>query len=480
MVRGGPASSVSTRLPVQRDAGEEGAGSEAGPGPATPEGIEAGTYEILRKRLLEHGAELRRRVERLNAERKRVFGSIEFALVSTERITTKYNCSPRDMVLLGGDRFLFGYNVRMGLKREVKLEDVFAVYEFADRKFVPRDLDPICDPEFGRDFAELYKYYRETVFSDFRRMDDFLYMAFQVGRDIDDLKCFKWAVTEEGIRYLGNRFDHEYHFPPPHEFEWKRVIRDFHRYGTHPHISIEDRVFVETVGGDLTVKVEDNTETGEGIYSEPVLDPDQTLDDAEIYYAILGHLILMKIRPFQEKEFRYLVFNEKLQEVQRIDQIGESCVLLPDGRGIIFHNRYYLQTGEHKVFEDELSGMVYSRRIEARNGEDFLCVFYNRASGVYVLLSYNRVEQRLETPIVCNGFTLFDTGEMVLFKGENEPRKHHLLQVWRTPYVGPNVVLEEKTDSYLYKISNPAVVGCLADCHDVLNLIEKEDTYANL
>ncbi len=37
--------------------------------------------------------------------------------------------------------------------------------------------------------------------------------------------------------------------------------------GTHPHISIADRFFVETVGGDLTVKIEDNTASGEGIYS---------------------------------------------------------------------------------------------------------------------------------------------------------------------------------------------------------------------
>ena len=53
-----------------------------------------------------------------------------------------------------------------------------------------------------------------------------------------------------------------------------------HRHGTHPHISIEDRVFVETVGGDLTIKIEDNTETGRGLYAEEVDDPDQTLDDA--------------------------------------------------------------------------------------------------------------------------------------------------------------------------------------------------------
>ena len=84
-----------------------------------------------------------------------------------------------------------------------------------------------------------------------------------------------------------------------------------HRAGTHPHISIEDRIFVETVGGDLTVKVEDNTATGQGIYSEPVTDSDQTLDDAEIFYATVGSLILLKILPYRESLHRHLIYNEK-------------------------------------------------------------------------------------------------------------------------------------------------------------------------
>ena len=39
-------------------------------------------------------------------------------------------------------------------------------------------------------------------------------------------------------------------------------------------------------GGDLTIKIEDNTATGDGIYSEPVEDRNQKLDDAEIQYAV--------------------------------------------------------------------------------------------------------------------------------------------------------------------------------------------------
>lgn len=443
--------------------------------------LESGTYEILRGRLLSHASALKERLEKLNAARREVFGSIPFELRSTERITTKNNCVPRDMIPVGGDRFLFGFNVHIGLKTETRIDDVFAAYEFKGRgAFRELSLDSLVTPEFTRDFHELYKYYRGTTFGSFRSQSPYLYMAFRVGKAVTDIKSFRFTASADGLRYDGNRFDHEFRYPSQHEFEWKRAVRDFHRHGKHPHISIDDRVFVECVGGDLTVKVEDNTDTGEGIYSEPVENRDQTLDDAEIFYAALGNLILIKIRPFQEKNFRYLVYSEKVRQVRRIDQIETCCVLLPDDHGIIFYNGTYQQTGEYKIFENELSDMTFSGRLEAPNGEDFLYVFHNRDSGLYILLSYNRIERKVATPIVCGGFSIFDSGEMLLFRAGDEPQKHHVVQIWQTPYVGRNVVTDAKQDSYLFKLGNPAIVECMAECHEILNLLGKEDTYANL
>ena len=114
------------------------------------------------------------------------------------------------------------------------------------------------------------------------------------------------------------------------------MTQDMHRGGLHPHISIEDRVFVETTEGDLTIKVEDNTESGQGIYSESVDDPDQTLSDAEIYYSIIDNIVLLKIRPYQEKQFRFFIYNHKIQKAMRVDSIEEACVLLPEGHGLVF------------------------------------------------------------------------------------------------------------------------------------------------
>ncbi len=454
--------------------------TEAKPAGRTP--LEGGAYEIIRARLETHGADLRQRLTALNTERQSVFGAVEPALIATDRISTQNSCVPRDIVALGGNRFLFGYNVHIGLKSTTDLKDVFGVYEYdaEEHAFRETDLGLLRSGDFESDFAYLYKYYKETTFVKFMVIGPHLYMAFRVGRAVEDVKTFKWLLGGGEPQYLGNRSDHEYVFPPQQEFEWIRAHRGMHRAGVHPHVSIEDRLFVETVGGDLTIKIEDNTSSGEGIYAEAVTNSDQTLDDAEIFYATVGSLILLKILPYQEKHYRYLVYNEKVKKVTRIDSIATSCVLLPDEHGLIFSDGYYLQTGELKRFESGLRDMLFERRIASPNGEDYLYAFYNRRDGVYILMSYNVIDQSVETPIICNGYTTFPDGELVYFKSEDQPQKHHTLQVWQTPYMQGEFRASEQTDSYLYKVGNPDIVRCMAECHEVLNLLGKEDTYADL
>ena len=61
------------------------------------EDMENGTYEVIKNRLLKKGSDLKERVEKLNKERKSVFGSIETKVLGSERIITDNNCIPRDM-----------------------------------------------------------------------------------------------------------------------------------------------------------------------------------------------------------------------------------------------------------------------------------------------------------------------------------------------------------------------------------------------
>ncbi len=441
--------------------------------------LAAGTYEVLRNRLRDAAADLRSRLAELNEERAEVFGNIETVLIATERVTTEHNCIPRDLVAVG-DEFLFGYNVQFGLKTDIGLADVFSAYRFSDHQFHESSLGLVGDERFNSDFHELYRFYKGTRFARFFRTGPMLHMVFQVGKTHRDIKSFKWRVTPDALEYIDNRSEHEVRDPPQHEFRWTRTTRDQHRYGAHPHISIEDAVFVETVGGDLTIKVENNTDSGGGIYAEPVDNSDQTLDDAEIYYTIIGNLILLKVRPYQEDKFRYLVFNGKIQQAMRLDEIEHSCVMLPGDQGLIFPGGYYLQTGEFKRFDHGLSDMRYQRTVASSNGEDFLYLFYNPESGTYVQLRYNVIRQTVETPLVCHGQTLFEGGEMVCFQTQDDPQKHHAVQIWQTPFTGANFVPENQTDSLLFKIGNKEIVRGMAECTEILQLIDKDDSYEGL
>ncbi len=442
------------------------------------ETLEAGTYEIIRKRLLAQKEVLTQRLGQLNESRKEVFNSTDFTLIANQRISTDNNCVARGIMALG-NYCIFGYNVHFGLRSEIELSDVFSIYTFENNQFVPHSLDLINDPAFVNDYKNLYKYYRDSIFSKFRKTENYVYMIFQTSKNVEDLKAFKWLIKDDKLHYVDDRSIHEVVKAPQHEFQWIKTTLEDRRLGTYPHVSILDKVFIEATGGDITFKIEDNTQTGRGIYAEAVDNKDQQLDDAEYYYADLGNLILIRIKPYQEA-FRAFVFNTRTKEVVNIRTLNDAGILLPDNHGVIFPNGYYLQNGEYKLFENDLHDLEFLRKIQSPNGEDFLYVFYQYETNTYVLMSYNIIRQQVETPIVCNGFTLFPDGTLIFFRSEKEATRHHQVQIWQTPYPVELKENREKADNILYKIGNKDIVKAMAECQDVVYLINKEDTYEGL
>ncbi len=439
--------------------------------------LEQGNYEIIRKRLQQHGKVLQERLNALNLVRKEVFGNIEFSLKSTDRIQTANNCQAADIVALE-KICLFGYNVHIGLRAEVKVEDVFSAYAFNGEHFDAGSIEFIKKPEFDSDFQNLYRYYRNTVFRRFILQNGFLYMLFQTSDKSYDLKAFKWLINGDSLDYIDDRSFHEIKEAPQHEFRWKKAGHENYRKGRFPHVSILDRVFVETTGGDLTIKIENNTDSGEGLYAEEVDQKDQTLDDAEFAYADLGNLIALRIKPYQEKA-RHYVYNEKAQAVRRIETLKDSAVLLPDNHGILFPDGYYLQTGDFKRFDHGLKNLRFERRISSPNGEDILYVFHDEDRD-YLLLSYNVINQEIATPISCNGFTVFEKGQLCYFKAENQATKHHMIQIWDTPFMKLEFLPQGNTDNYLFKVGNKEIVKGMAESNELLVLLQKDDSYSML
>jgi hypothetical protein len=436
--------------------------------------LDAGTYEVLRARLGAQAKELAARAERLNDRRVETFGGQQTRLLGTERIRTGNNCVPRDIAQVGG-AMLFGYNVFIGLKAETSVADVFAVHAYADGKFSPADEPGLLDdPGFQRDFAELYRYYRDTRLLQLRRLEGLLLAVFQTGARADDLKVLRWRVTADGkVSYVDSRGERDHVFPPAHDFTWTATTREQHVQGRHPHVSIEDEVFVETVGGDLTVKIENNTENGEGVYAEPVDEPLQSLADAEIAYARIGPLILIRILPYKETRHRHLVFNTRTRQVRRLDGIGQACQRLPEDQGIIFPGGYYLATGTAKTFDADTADLEFERVVRSVNGEDVLYVFHARVTGRYLLLPYNVIRKEVATPIAGNGYSLFDDGTLVAFRHDSdEPSRVHAMQIWQTPYVSDTYAAAQPPGSGpLGRIGNADLVRGIADALSVARMV---------
>jgi hypothetical protein len=259
---------------------------------------------------------------------------------------------------------VLGYQVHLGLKSTTSVADVFAELRFVDGTFQTTERTLFTGAGFEKDFSELFQYYKDARLLQLLRRDTHVLAAFQTGQRISDVRVLRWALSKDhtSCTYVDNRGSADYVSPPSHDFVWIRTTRDNHVQGSHPHVNIVDTVFVESIHGDVTIKIENNTTSGAGVLSDPVKDPHQGMDDAEISYADLDTVILLKVRPYRENEFRYYVYNKLTHEAVRIDAIGQSCQQLPEGHGFIFPGGYYLANGEHKIFP----ARFYRHAIRAR------------------------------------------------------------------------------------------------------------------
>lgn len=445
-----------------------------------------GAYEVLSKRLSEQGKRLVSTADTLNAQRLESFGDSKMEIAGRMRIRSEHNAVGRDIVQVGG-MLLFGYNVFLGLKTSTSVADVFGLYKLVETGD-GYDVSPVdmagsflADPTFTSDFNELYNYYKQARLIQLMVKDSKLLAAFQIGEKDTDVRVFRWNLASTGeISYIDMRGERDIQPPPAFDFEWTQASKDMEVSGRFPHLNILDTLFVETMGGDLTIKVENNTETGKGIYSEPVDDRTQSLDDAQIEFARVGSLILLKVLPYREKQWRGLVYNSITGKVSRIDAIVQACVQLPEDHGVIFPGGYYLQNGEHKAFDTSMSGMAYKRNIRSPNGEDVVYIFYDLISGTSALLVYNMVRRRLAPPILAHGYARLGDGRMVLFHAENDnPTRVHQMQVWNTPFFSDEYAASKPApDTVLGRIGNAELVRAVSDLYELSNEIEQKDISA--
>lgn len=453
-------------------------------------------YDLIKNRLTEQGNTLSQQTQTLNNARLAEFGNSQMQVLARTRIRTENNCIARDMVQVG-DYLLFGYNVHMGLKQETHINDVLSLYrlvapmtENIESEYTLEAVDLagtfLDQASFRQDFDELYRYYKNTKLLQLLIKDSKLLIAFQIGERISDIRVFRFSVSADGnqVAYIDNRGERDIALPPAYDFDWVETRREQIINGKYPHINILDTIFIETLNGDLTVKIENNTESGQGIFSEPVEDKTQSLTDAQFFYAQVGSLILLKILPYRESEFRYLVYNTLTESVTRLDTIGQSCVQLPENHGIVFPNGYYLQTGDYKLFEEQKNqnlDLKFLKKIVSPNGEDVLYLFYDVVVGVTGLFAYNLIKKQLQNPIFCHGMALSHDGTLVLFTADNEPTRIHPMQIWQTPFISAEFVsAQTESHSFYGKVGNKELVRGISDLYSVTRLIANQSVSQKL
>ncbi len=448
---------------------------------------EGGAYEVIRQRLSEQQHSLDSLVSDINNARQQEFGSTEMKVLGRMRLRTENNCQAKDLVVVG-EYVLFGYNVHIGLRKETRIEDVLALFTLDEKegeydlRSVPVKDSFLADSRFKTDFEELYAYYKDTALSQLVLKNNRLLASFQIGEKLTDVRVFRWQVSTDGqqIDYIDNRGERDIQLPASHDFEWVECQRDDVVDGRNPHINILDTLFVDASRGDITIKVENNTNVGLGIYSEPVEEENQSLDDAEFYYADLNQIILLKIKPYREESYRYLVFNRNNQNVQRIDAIGNACLQLPEDHGIIFPGGYYLISGEMKTFDDNLENLVFKRSMRSPNGEDVLYVFYQPESNAIVLYGYNLIEKTLQNPLKGHGYGFYEDGRMIIFYADDEPNRVHPLQIWQTPYYSESHASAQPVSQSFYgKIGNAELVRGISELYSISKSMLLEDVSAD-
>ncbi|CAM5556844.1 hypothetical protein SDIAM103S_04934 [Streptomyces diastaticus subsp. diastaticus] len=457
---------TSPTAPQPRDpAADPADGTAAGPG------LDGAAYDVLRDRLAAQAGELALRAEALDARRTEAFGSTAPAATGTLTLRTAHPARAADLAALG-DALLFGVRdlpdtVTAGGGPAVG--DVFSLHA-RDGSPLPEDAVPglLDDPAFRTEFAALHRYYRRARLLRLRRAGQKLLAVFRTGERVADLRVLRWSVAADGsVAFLDARGERDARAPAPGGapgVAWTEATRDDHVLGRRPHVAVAEGVGVSTVGGHLTVTTGDDPAPA---HQEPVAEPLQSLADADLAHARVGPLVLLRVRPYKEEEWRHLVVHTPTGAVHRLDAPDGAFRRLPDDQGVVHPGGVLLADGTGKSFEDRpATALEFDRELRSPLGEDVLYAYHAHGLAPGLLLSYNMLRKELAAPLRCTGWARHEDGTLAVLRADDggEPTRVHPVQLWRTPYVA-----DTRADAYggngpLARVGNPDLVRALGAC----------------
>ncbi|MGE9696029.1 DNA repair ATPase [Streptomyces sp. CH6] len=415
------------------------------------------------------------RLAALDAARREAFGGTDVVPDRHGEIGVPRPAHPGDLLAVAPGTLLLGQVPGPGTVRgEPAVGDVLRLYDGKLRPLaddaVPGLLD---DPAFRREFAALHRYFRRAALVRLRRVPGRLLAVFRTGEREGDLKVLRWEDTGDGTyRFLDAAGEREHAAAGRYDVDWHEADRADHVPGRHPHVRLAGgALYVSTVGGRLSVKTENDTETKDVLHEEPVDEPFQSLGDAEFAHAQAGALVLLRVRPYKE-EPRYFVFHPLTRTVTRLDALGRSFRRLPGGEGLVYPGGYVLATGEVRRFDltgREEDGPRFEQEVASPDGEQVLYVFRAPEGGPALLLPYHRVRKEVATPLTTHGHALLDDGTLYALEAPGtEATTGHAVRSWRTPFAAR--AREARAAGPLARIGAAALVRGIADCLDAVRL----------
>lgn len=435
--------------------------------------LSGGSYDLLVRRLAAGADELAAAAAALDADRTAAFATQPVTLAASDRLATDQSCVARDMVAVAG-LVMLGYHAETASATPTPAA-TFALYEPvldpSPHLVAVADDDPryfLNDPVFVEDFAKLHRFYGKARFTDLRLTGTQLLAVFSVGERVSDIQVFRWKVTDDDmVVYVDARGDRDYRWPEPHELDWVAATREDQRSGAYPVVSVLDDVFVGFRNGRLQLRNRDDVV----VIDESVVHPNQSLTDVAVNYASSGDVLVITVAVYAEPARTY-VFSRRTTTAQRCDSAAVSSRVLPGGEGIVFAGGVHLAATGTRTFDVDVTDMMLEEVVSAPNGEDSLYVYHRASDGEYLLMPYNTVRREMTTPIVCHGFALIDSGQMVTFRAtaaDSAPSRSHPVQWWDTPFAETDDTPVD-TSSFVGRVTNAALVAALGAISDVVAL----------
>ena len=439
------------------------------------------TFDLLADRLAEVAGNLRTTAQTLNTQRAEQFASRSLSLLETERVHTQIACVPRDAVAVG-DLLLVGFSLPPNPAETPTAKDVFAalrVERVAENDWtlhpVPVD-DPavfLSDRSFEREVSELFTYYAEARLLSLHNVDGELRMVFGVGSAASDTKTLRWQLGKPGDRpiFMDSFGSVDESFIAPFDFEWVQLDRGALSDLRPPRWRVQSGVEIGFADGAIELWSTDPVSGAQRIHTDPVTETNQDVGELGPMVAQLGEITLIRIQPYKESTPRTYVYNRLTRSAVRADAAGQACHQLPSDQGIIFPGGYVLQSGEVRLLTLPMdspganaAGFEPFTVHRSPNGEDLLYVYHRRESGEYLLLDYNLVARTMDTPLVVNGYGVFDDGTIACVRNTPDAVRVHAVSLYDSPYCSPDrYVPDVPTESFFGRIGNPELVRALGE-----------------